>query len=123
MSQLLSRRITISVLFVFGLLVCGARTQAREISGAISTTLTIFEDSELTGDVTCTVPHTMPGANPCISFGADHLKLRLNGYTITGRVTSPTGCRLPSGTMYVDAISGIVTCEVYNIGSCTMMLS
>src|SRR5438067_13571400 len=107
MSQLLSRRITISVLFVFGLLVCGARTQAREISGAISTTLTIMEDSELVGDVTCTVPMTMPGANPCISFGADHIRLRLNGHTITGPITAPTGCSLPHDSMYGDGIAAI----------------
>src|SRR6516164_1919987 len=95
MSRFLSRRITIPVFFVLGLLVCGARTQATDISGTISTTLTIFGDSELTGDVTCAVPLTTAGPNPCIAFGADHIKLRLNGHTITGPVTPPAGCSLP----------------------------
>lgn len=48
------------------------------------TTLTIFDDSELAGDVTCAVPLTTSGANPCIFFGVDHIKLRLNGHTLTG---------------------------------------
>lgn len=100
MTQLLSRRITLSVFCAFGLLVGGGRAQADDISGTISTTLTINEDSELTGDVTCAVPLTMSGANPCISFGADHITLRLNGHTITGPVTPPTGCSLPSDAMY-----------------------
>jgi hypothetical protein len=80
---------------------------ATEISGTITATLTIFDNSELVGDVTCNVPATMPGPNACISFGADHIKLRLNGYTITGPVTPPTGCSVPADTMFgvgIDAI-------------------
>jgi hypothetical protein len=69
---------------------------ATEISGTITSTLTIFDNSELVDDVVCTVPLVMPGANPCIAFGADHIKLRLNGHTITGPVTPPAGCSLPS---------------------------
>ena len=99
--KFLSRLINISVFCVFALLVCGARAQATDISsGTISTTLVIFDDSELSGDVTCAVPLTMPGANPCISFGADHIQLRLNGHTITGPVSfappTPTkDCSIP----------------------------
>jgi hypothetical protein len=55
MSQILSIRITLSVFSVFALFVCGARAQATDISGTISTTLTIYEDRELVGDVTCMV--------------------------------------------------------------------
>src|SRR6202171_291643 len=87
MSQILSIRITLSVFSVFALFVCGARAQATDISGTISTTLTIFDDSELVGDVTCTVA----GA-PCIAFGAPGIKLRLNGFTITGRADPPSKC-------------------------------
>lgn len=66
----------------------GAGTaRAAEISGTISSTLTIFDDSELVGDVTCTVV----GA-PCIAFGAPDLKLELNGFTITGRADALTPC-------------------------------
>jgi hypothetical protein len=100
MSPFLSGRILLSVFSVFALFICAARTQATDIPSTISTTLIIYDDSELTGDVTCTVPQMMPGANPCISFGADHVKLRLNGHTITGPVTPPTGCSLPTDAMY-----------------------
>ena len=100
MTQPLSRLLTISVFCMFAVLVCGARAQATDISGTISTTLVISNDSELTGDVTCTVGFTMPGANPCISFGADHITLRLNGHTITGPVTPPTGCSLKTDSMF-----------------------
>src|SRR5258708_12902342 len=56
----------------------------------ISSTLTITDDSELTGDVTCTVA----GA-PCIAFGAPRITLRLNGFTIAGPadpLNPATGC-------------------------------
>jgi hypothetical protein len=102
MTQLLSRRITLSVFCAFGLLVGGARAQATDISGTISTTKVIYDDSELTGDVTCAVPPTVPGPNPCISLGADHITLRLNGHRITGPVTPPTGC-----SHEVDAMFGV----------------
>jgi len=87
MSQILSSRIMLSVFSVFALFVCGPRAQATDISGTISTTLTIFEDSELVGNVTCLVA----GA-PCITFGAPGIKLRLNGFTITGRADPPARC-------------------------------
>ena len=112
MSQFLSRRITIPVFFVFALLVCGAHAQATDISGTISTALVIYDDSELSGDVTCAVPLTNPGANPCISFGADHIRLRLNGHTITGPVTPPTGCSLPTDSMYGVGIAAIDRTDV-----------
>ena len=92
MTRPFPRRITLSVFCVFAHLVCGARAKPTDISGTISTTLVIYDDSELSGDVTCAVPVTNPGPNPCISFGADHIRLRLNGHTITGPVTPPTGC-------------------------------
>ena len=53
--------------------------RATDITGNISTTLTIMQDSRLVGDVTCTVT----GA-PCIAFGASGLTLDLNTYSITG---------------------------------------
>lgn len=60
---------------------------ATEISGTIASTLTIFEDSELVGDVTCTVT-----GGPCIAFGGPNLTLELNGFTITGRADALTPC-------------------------------
>lgn len=85
MSKILCSRITLSVFLVFALLVYGARAQATDISGTISTTLTIYNDSELVGDVNCVAV-----AGPCIAFGASDIKLRLNGFTITG---SSTDCK------------------------------
>src|SRR5262245_38404168 len=79
------RRITISV----GLLAIGLAHPARanDISGTIASTLTIFEDSQLVGDVACTVT----GA-PCIAFGASGLTLKLNGFTMTGLANLQTPC-------------------------------
>jgi hypothetical protein len=88
------------------------RVHATEISGTISTTLTIYQDSELTGDVNCAVPLILPGANPCISFGADHIKLHLNGHTITGPATPPTSCSLPTDAMYGVGIEAIDRTDV-----------
>jgi hypothetical protein len=87
MSQILSIRIRLSLLSVFALLVCGARAQATDISGTISTTLTIYDDSELVGDVTC-----MVAGAPCIAFGAPGIKLRLNGFTITDGANTSSNC-------------------------------
>jgi hypothetical protein len=69
------------------LVVCAGTAQATEISGTISATLTIFDNSELVGDVTCMVTNA-----PCIKFGAPGIKLRLKGFTITGRADPPANC-------------------------------
>jgi len=71
-------------LAIFG---CAGMACAAEISGAITRTLTITDNSRLVGDVTCTVA----GA-PCISFGGSGLTLDLNGYSITGQGDAQTGC-------------------------------
>jgi hypothetical protein len=60
---------------------------AAKINGVISSTLAITEDSELTGDVTCTVT----GA-PCISINALQVTLDLHGFTISGQGNPQTGC-------------------------------
>ncbi len=87
MRQILSSRITRSVFPAFVLFVCAARAQATDISGTISTTFTIFEDSELVGDVTC-----MVAGAPCIAFGAPGIQLRLNGFTITDGANPSSNC-------------------------------
>jgi hypothetical protein len=69
------------------LVVCAGNAKADTISGTIDSTLTITEDSDLTGDVTCTVS----GA-PCITINAPNITLRLNGYTMTGLADPQTGC-------------------------------
>ncbi len=62
-------------------------SQAANISGPIASTLTITEDSQLVGDVTCTVS----GA-PCIVIGAPHITLKMNAFTINGQGDPLTGC-------------------------------
>ncbi len=99
MNQSLSNRVTLVVLAFSALLLCAGRTHATEISGTISTTLTIYDDSELVGDVTCKVADA-----PCIAFGAPGIKLRLNGFTITGRANPPIGCTPTSKFPSEDAI-------------------
>ena len=60
---------------------------AADIGGAISSTLTITEDSQLVDDVTCTVTGV-----PCIAIGAPNVTLELNGFTITGLADPQTPC-------------------------------
>jgi hypothetical protein len=57
------------------------------VSGTLTRTYTIVENTELVGDVTCDIT----GA-PCFSFGASNVELRLNGFTITGKGDAVTGC-------------------------------
>jgi parallel beta helix pectate lyase-like protein len=96
MNGLLPNRVAIAALAALALFVCAGRAQATDISGTITSTLTISDDSRLVGDVTCAVPLALSGPNPCIAFGVDHIELRLNGHTITGPVDPPTGCSLPT---------------------------
>lgn len=96
-------RIAIAALVVFTFLACVERAEATDISGTIGSTLAISDDSQLVGDVTCAVPLTVPGANPCIAFRADHIHLRLNGHTITGPVdgpAEPNNCSFGSDSMF-----------------------
>jgi len=58
-----------------------------QVSGLITRTFVIVEDTTLTGDVTCDVT----GA-ACFSFGAPGVELRLNGYSISGKADPVTGC-------------------------------
>jgi hypothetical protein len=69
------------------LLVCVGSVHAKDIGGTISMTVMISEDSQLVDDVTCTVT----GA-PCISIAASHVKLELNGFTMTGQADPQTAC-------------------------------
>jgi hypothetical protein len=74
---------------VFGLLVLLVThtASAADIRGTISSTLVITEDSQLVGNVTCTVT----GA-ACINFGASGIVLKLNGFSITGQADPVAGC-------------------------------
>lgn len=72
---------------ILGLILSAGSSQAADtkISGTISTTVTITQDSELVGDVTCKVV-----GGPCIATGAPNIALRLNGFTITGIIPGCT---------------------------------
>jgi hypothetical protein len=61
--------------------------EAAKISGTISSTMTISEDSQLVGDVTCTV-----SGGPCLDIIANNVALDLNGFTMTGPADAQTGC-------------------------------
>ena len=95
------RCVWFAVVLVF--LTVGATVAAAEnISGTLSVTRVIVEDSQLVGDVTCTMTTT-----PCIQFGAPNIALRLNGFTITGPANpdDTTTCQPASGPPVSDGIS------------------
>jgi hypothetical protein len=73
--------------FLIALFLSVGTALATEISGTISQTLTIYDDSELVGSVICTVVDL-----PCLQFGAPGITLKLNGFTITGRANPPNEC-------------------------------
>jgi len=88
------RRATWSSAFLATFL-CAGFANAADISGTVSTTLTILENSRLVGDVTCTV-----NGAPCLDIGAPNVTLDLNGFTVTGLGDPQSGCAgmNPSGT-------------------------
>jgi hypothetical protein len=61
---------------------------ADRVSGVLTGTYVIVEDTDLVGDVQCNVPNN----TACFSFGASGVELRLNGFSITGRGDAVTGC-------------------------------
>jgi hypothetical protein len=82
-----------------GVLLLSTTASAADIRGTVSTTLTIMQDSQLVGDVTCTVV-----AAPCIAFGASGISLKLNGFTITGLADQVTGCAGSNNTLLESGI-------------------
>ena len=77
---------SLTLLFITVVLSIGT-APAMDISGTISSTLTLADNSKLVGDVTCTVV----GA-ACITFGVSGLTLELNGYNMVGLGDAATGC-------------------------------
>ena len=85
---------------------------AESISGTITTTKFITEDSELVGNVTCTMT-----TEPCIDLAASHITLRLNGFTITGSADPEGGvCNPTSGNPQADGIRTLNVTHVRIIG-------
>ena len=111
MNQFPSKQLTLAVLTFSAMLFCAERTPATEISGTISTTLTIYDDSELVGDVACAVADA-----PCVAFGAPGITLRLNGFTITGRAAPPMGCTPTSKFPSEDGIDVVGQHDVSVLG-------
>ena len=88
-----------AALLLFAVLMCLRTVQAMDISGTISSTLTITNNSRLIGDVTCTVV----GA-PCITFGGPGLTLDLNTFTMTGLADPSTTCSAGPTTFVVGMV-------------------
>jgi len=78
---------TIASSLLVALVACVGGAHAADISGTIDSTLTIMDDSKLTGDVTCTVTNA-----PCLDIAASNVTLDLNGLTMTGQADPQTGC-------------------------------
>lgn len=82
-----------------GIVLSASAAFAEDISGLITATRMLRENSRLVGDVTCTVT----GA-PCIQFATSHIGLSLNGFTITGPADASTAC---GGTTATGTETGI----------------
>ena len=81
---------------------------ADEVSGLITRTYMIVEDTDLTGDVVCDVGT----GTSCFAFGASDVELRLNGFTITGRADATTAC----GGVLIGGENGISSNSRNNVG-------
>ena len=77
----------ITLVIGVSLVLTAGTASASDIRGTISSTLTITDNSQLVGNVTCSVT----GA-ACITFGAPGIALKLNGFSLTGQGDAVTGC-------------------------------
>ena len=75
----MKRLIAVALVASSMMCVTTAVAHAEDIGGLILVTRVIFEDSQLVDHVVCAET-----ARPCIDFGASHITLRLNGFTMTG---------------------------------------
>jgi parallel beta-helix repeat protein len=104
------RSVMLTSLAVFSIVLFGGDiAEADDTSGTITTTLTIFRNSRLVGDVTCAVVD-----QPCIRFGASHIQLRLNGFTMTGRADPPNNCVPHDSTLVGFLPEDGITTEGWN---------
>lgn len=81
--------------------------RAEDISGTVTRTLMLSENTRLIGDVTCQLSGT-----PCIAFAAPNIVLALNGFTITGQNDPTLGCKGAS----VGTETGVSTNGQNNVG-------
>src|SRR5688500_11080442 len=102
-------RLSLIPLMLFG---CAVHAGAEDISGTISSTLFISEDSRLVGDVTC-----MTTTEPCIDLAASNITLRLNGFTITGPAEPEGGaCNASAANPQADGIRTMNVTHVRILG-------
>ena len=74
------KKLAVLTLLAATLVLGTGAARAADISGTLTTTLTITDPiNNFVGNVTCTMV-----ATPCISFGAPSITLNLNGFTMTG---------------------------------------
>jgi hypothetical protein len=100
---------TMALLLGFGLIWPAA---AEDLSGTITTTKFLSEDSQLVGHVICTTT-----TEPCIDLAASHITLRLNGFTITGPADPDAGaCNATSGLPQADGIRTMNVTHVRIVG-------
>jgi hypothetical protein len=100
-------KLTLFVILAAAIGVGAAPEAADSVSGLITRTYVIVEDTDLTGDVTCDVT----GA-ACFSFGAPGVELRLNGFTITGKADPNTAC---AGGALITGEAGVFTNSQPNV--------
>jgi len=89
---------------------------AEDISGTITSTRFITEDSKLVGDVVCATT-----TEPCIDIAASHITFRLNGFTITGPGDPEAGvCNPTSGNPQADGIRAMNASHISILGPGTI---
>jgi hypothetical protein len=81
------RPLTFLLVGVWTLLPASRAHAWEPVPCAIAATHVIRENSEFVCHVICTNT-----TGPCIQFDADHIKLRLNGFTMTGPAVPPANC-------------------------------
>jgi parallel beta-helix repeat protein len=109
-------RQTVVVSSLIWFVALGGIASAEDISGTITSTRFITEDSQLVGNVTCT---TM--TEPCLDLAASHITLRLNGFTITGPADPENGvCNATSGNPQADGIRVMNVSNVNILGPGTI---
>jgi hypothetical protein len=102
------RRVQLAAALIAAAVVFGSTVRAAdEVSGLITRTYTIVENTDLTGDVVCNVA----SGTPCFAFGAPGVELRLNGFTITGPASATTAC----GGVLSNGENGVATAGQRNV--------
>ena len=97
----MTQSFSVCLLLVFlAFVVTDRPAYAEDISGTITSTRFITENSRLVGNVTCQTT-----TEPCIDLAANNITLRLNGFEITGPADPEAAiCNATSGLPMADGI-------------------